>query len=143
MTEGDKPAWRRLAESPIYEINLKFRGSIRLYNPPRPEPRGAVEKCLEAGIAMYMLTGDHIGTTKAITTQVGIIPSKVNRFSEVIANALVIVAEDFDRLSNEQVVGLPVSPSCRHALHSKYLILHDRSSPSKREILRNERRRRQ
>jgi P-type Na+/K+ transporter len=40
------------------ESELVFRGLVGLYDPPRPESKGAVKKCHRAGVGVHMLTGD-------------------------------------------------------------------------------------
>ena len=52
------------------EQDLKFRGLIGLYDPPRPESEGAVKECHDAGVMVHMLTGDHPGAARAIAAQV-------------------------------------------------------------------------
>jgi Ca2+-transporting ATPase len=51
---------------------LVFAGMVSFLDPPRPEVRGVIAMCKEAGIRIIMLTGDHAQTAKAIATQVGI-----------------------------------------------------------------------
>lgn len=92
------------------ETNLTFRGLIGLYDPPRPESAGAVRQCHEAGIAVHMLTGDHVGTASAIATQVGILPSRMGDFRRDVADAMVMTATQFDGLSDNQIDALPVLP---------------------------------
>jgi Ca2+-transporting ATPase len=51
--------------------DLVFAGLVSFFDPPRPEVKGVVATCGEAGIRVIMLTGDHAETAKAIATQVG------------------------------------------------------------------------
>ncbi|KAK6360009.1 Na+ ATPase [Orbilia brochopaga] len=92
------------------ECNLTFRGLIGLYDPPRPESAPAVRKCHEAGIQVHMLTGDHPGTARAIAFEVGILPSRMERLSKDVADAMVMTASQFDKLSEEEIDKLPVLP---------------------------------
>jgi Na+-exporting ATPase len=92
------------------EENLTFQGLIGLYDPPRPESRGAVAQCHKAGIAVHMLTGDHPGTARAIAAQIGIIPANTRRASKDLAAAMVMTAGAFDKLTEEQIDKLPVLP---------------------------------
>lgn len=54
------------------EHNLKFEGLVAMYDPPRPETKDAITKCIAAGIKPVMITGDHVDTAIAIAKEVGI-----------------------------------------------------------------------
>ena len=54
------------------ETNLTFLGLQGMADPPRPEATRAVAACRAAGIAVKMITGDHIRTATAIARQMGI-----------------------------------------------------------------------
>jgi Na+-exporting ATPase len=93
------------------ESNLTFRGIIGLFDPPRPESKGAVKACHQAGIAVHMLTGDHPGTAYAIAKQIGIVPDSLSRMvSKETESAMVTTAAEFDKLSDDQIDALPVLP---------------------------------
>lgn len=92
------------------ENDLTFYGLIGLYDPPRPETAGAIEKCYKAGISVHMVTGDHPGTARAIATQVGIIPANIETFANDVADAMVMTAGEFDRLSEDEIDKLPTLP---------------------------------
>jgi magnesium-transporting ATPase (P-type) len=49
-----------------------FLGLVSILDPPRPEAIEAIRICQEAGIRVKMITGDHIGTAKAIGREMGI-----------------------------------------------------------------------
>jgi len=51
---------------------LTFLGLQGMIDPPRPEAIEAVRKCQEAGIAVKMITGDHLITARAIAGQIGL-----------------------------------------------------------------------
>ena len=51
---------------------LTFLGLQGMIDPPRPEAIAAVRKCQEAGIAVKMITGDHLVTARAIAGQIGL-----------------------------------------------------------------------
>ena len=55
------------------EHDLVFDGLIALDDPPRPEVRGAIAKCRQAGIQVIMITGDHPRTAQAIAAQIGLV----------------------------------------------------------------------
>lgn len=92
------------------EKELIFRGLIGLYDPPRPESAPSVKQCHEAGIEVHMLTGDHPGTARAIAGQVGILPPNMDELSKPVADAMVMTASQFDKLSDDQIDKLPVLP---------------------------------
>ena len=92
------------------ESGLTLQGLIGLYDPPRVESAGAVNQCHQAGIAVHMLTGDHPGTARAIAAQVGIIPSDTRTIAKDVANAMVMTAGEFDKLSDDDIDNLPVLP---------------------------------
>ena len=54
------------------ECGLTLLGLTGLVDPPREEAVAAVRDCLEAGIAVKMITGDHAATAKAIARALGI-----------------------------------------------------------------------
>ncbi|KAI5966510.1 ENA2 [Candida pseudojiufengensis] len=92
------------------ETNLTFQGLIGIYDPPREETAGSVSLCHKAGINVHMLTGDHPGTAKAIAQEVGIIPSNLYHYSEDVVKVMVMTANEFDALSDEEIDNLPVLP---------------------------------
>ncbi|KAF9891360.1 hypothetical protein FE257_004216 [Aspergillus nanangensis] len=92
------------------EANLIFCGLIGLYDPPRPETAGAIEECYRAGISVHMVTGDHPGTARAIAAQVGIIPADMHRLAKDVADAMVMTASQFDKLSEDEIDALPTLP---------------------------------
>lgn len=96
----------------LVECELTFRGLIGLYDPPRAESAGSVEECRQAGIEVHMLTGDHPGTARAIAIDVGILPTRkqMDMLPKDVADALVMTAGEFDRLSDEQIDSLPQLP---------------------------------
>ena len=52
--------------------DLTFLGLEGMLDPPRPEAIAAVQRCQEAGIAVKMITGDHLLTARAIAQQIGL-----------------------------------------------------------------------
>ena len=55
------------------ESDLVFLGLLGMIDPPRPEVKGSVKTCKEAGITPVMVTGDHIITACAIAKEIGIL----------------------------------------------------------------------
>lgn len=53
--------------------NLVFLGMAAIMDPPRPETAAAIRQCKGAGIKVFMITGDHPTTAKAVATQIGLI----------------------------------------------------------------------
>lgn len=92
------------------EKDLVFQGLIGLYDPPRPETAGSIEECFRAGISVHMVTGDHPGTARAIAAQVGIIPTNMDMVATDVAEAMVMTASQFDKLSSEEIDKLPTLP---------------------------------
>lgn len=114
--EGDEPPSREDVEK-----DLTFCGLIGLYDPPRTETAGAIEQCHNAGITVHMVTGDHPGTARAIAAQVGIIPANMDELAKDVADAMVMTASQFDKLSDEEIDELPMLPAviARCAPHTK------------------------
>lgn len=57
-----------------------------------------------------MLTGDHPATAEAIAKEVGIIPRNLSILGKDIANAIVMKANDFDKLTEDEIDALPELP---------------------------------
>src|ERR671919_1770789 len=55
------------------ERDLTFLGLVAMIDPPRPEARQAVERCVAAGVTPVMITGDHPLTAQAIARELGIL----------------------------------------------------------------------
>lgn len=54
------------------EQNLTLFGICGIKDPARPEVRESIERCKEAGIRVFMITGDNQTTAEAIARDVGI-----------------------------------------------------------------------
>jgi magnesium-transporting ATPase (P-type) len=51
---------------------LVLEGLVGLIDPPREEAIAAIAQCRSAGIAVKMITGDHVGTAAAIARELGL-----------------------------------------------------------------------
>jgi sodium/potassium-transporting ATPase subunit alpha len=110
---------------------LVFVGLMALLDPPRESVPGAVKTCQEAGIDVFMVTGDHPATAKSIAKQIGIIRDPtvediaaergvpVSAVDASMVKAIVVpgsqiqpwTEEDWDRaLAHEQIVFARTSP---------------------------------
>ncbi|MGE0821157.1 MAG: cation-transporting P-type ATPase [Candidatus Binatia bacterium] len=56
------------------KTDLTFLGLQGMIDPPRPEVIEAVRSCQSAGIAVKMITGDHVVTASAIAQTIGLAP---------------------------------------------------------------------
>lgn len=57
---------------------LNFVGMFAIMDPPRDNVPDAIEKCHRAGVKVFMVTGDHPFTARAIAKQVGLLKSDNN-----------------------------------------------------------------
>lgn len=92
------------------EANLRFLGLIGLYDPPRSTSARAVKASHEAGISVHMLTGDHHATARAIATEVGILPRNLGMLPEDMLRAMVMTAQQFDSMTEEEIDELTALP---------------------------------
>ncbi|OEU12112.1 calcium ATPase [Fragilariopsis cylindrus CCMP1102] len=63
---------KNINEYEAVESELTFIGLTGIKDPPRPEVRGAIQRCQDAGIRVIMITGDNKVTAEAIARDVGI-----------------------------------------------------------------------
>ncbi|WP_405269175.1 cation-translocating P-type ATPase [Methanobrevibacter sp.] len=73
------------------ESNLTFTGLLGLIDPPKRDAKKAVSDCINAGIDVIMITGDHEKTARAIAKDLGILTT-----------GRVITGKEFDQLSDEE-----------------------------------------
>ncbi|KAK6728021.1 hypothetical protein RB195_005589 [Necator americanus] len=65
--------------------DLVFLGMAAIMDPPRPETAAAIQQCKGAGIKVFMVTGDHPTTAKAVATQIGLIGDANGKVSDAVA----------------------------------------------------------
>jgi sodium/potassium-transporting ATPase subunit alpha len=53
--------------------SLCFLGMAAIMDPPRDDTAKAIQACKDAGIKVFMVTGDHPTTAAAIARQIGLI----------------------------------------------------------------------
>ena len=87
---------------------LDLLGIVGFIDPPRPEAMTAIAECRTAGIAVKMITGDHVATALAIARQLGIADdpqavtgAEIDRLSDAELNVLARQASVFARTSPE------------------------------------------
>jgi len=59
-------------EAPPYE-DLSLLGLVAMLDPPREEVKPTIQNCLDAGLRIVMVTGDHPGTARNIAQSVGLV----------------------------------------------------------------------
>jgi Ca2+-transporting ATPase len=92
---------------PTLANELVLLGLVGLIDPPRQEAAAAVGTCREAGIAVKMITGDHVATGKAIASALGILQGpdraiqgvELDRLSDADLQARVAHLDVFARVS--------------------------------------------
>ncbi len=110
------PGHEKLEREHVAE-GLTFLGFQAMMDPPRAEAKQAIARCIHAGIAVKMITGDHLVTARAIAGQLGMTgrdgstPSAMDgrELAKVSPADLPQVAEEtqvFARVAPEQKLGL-------------------------------------
>ena len=87
---------RRVEHRHVAE-GLTFLGLQGMIDPPRPEAIEAVRQCRAAGIAVRMITGDHLLTAAAIARTIGLEGAE-GRFA--------MSGRDLEKLSDEELSGV-------------------------------------
>jgi magnesium-transporting ATPase (P-type) len=59
--------------APDDPIGLTALGFVGLYDPLRPNAAASVARCQQSGIRVVILTGDHLGTARAVAQQIGLL----------------------------------------------------------------------
>ncbi len=92
-------SYKRYAQLPFeitsetVEKEMVFVGLVGMIDPSRPEVKGAITKCKEAGIKPVMITGDYKDTAFAIAKELGI----ANTVDQT------LIGEDLDKFSDEDL----------------------------------------
>ena len=77
------------------EENLIFTGLLGLIDPPKENAKQAVTDCINAGIAVKMITGDHEKTARAIAKHLGILTT-----------GQVITGAELERLTDDEYLAI-------------------------------------
>lgn len=110
-------AWTDTRSDSLHEReidgDLTLAGLVGMMDPPRPEAIEAVSECHRAGIAVKMITGDHVGTAAAIGGQIGLLApenvltgAEIEMLSDVELMPRVIDTNIFARTSPEHKLRL-------------------------------------
>jgi Ca2+-transporting ATPase len=88
------PRDQRQVEHRHVAEGLTFLGLQGMIDPPRPEAIDAVQQCRKAGIAVKMITGDHLLTAAAIARTIGL---------EGTADRYAVSGRELERLSDKDL----------------------------------------
>ncbi len=77
------------------DSGLLFLGVVGIVDPPRPEAINAIATMHAAGIRVKMITGDHAGTARAISREMGITDDE---------HARVITGVELEAMSQDQLI---------------------------------------
>ena len=93
VLEGDEVA---IAENKVVAKHLIFLGIVAISDPVREDVPPAVKECMDAGIAVKIVTGDTPGTAKEIGRQIGL-------WNENDTDKNLITGPEFAALSDEEL----------------------------------------
>ena len=79
---------------------LTFLGLQGMMDPPRPEAIASVRQCQRAGIAVKMITGDHLATARAIAGQIGLNGQEEN------GQLAALSGRELENISDEELPGV-------------------------------------
>lgn len=58
------------------DTDLVFLGMVAMMDPPRNDTADAIQQCKDAGIKVFMITGDHPTAACAVALQIGLIGNR-------------------------------------------------------------------
>ncbi len=93
LTDEDCP----IKDQQLVTSHLTFQGVVAISDPVRPDVPQAVRECLDAGIAVKIVTGDTPATAKEIARQVGI-------WEEGDGDRQLITGPEFAALTDEELL---------------------------------------
>jgi cation-transporting P-type ATPase F len=89
---------------------MTLTGLQAMFDPPREAAAAAVRACHQAGVAVKMITGDHVGTAVTIAEAVGLTANRNEQTALTGAELDVIPAEQLPRAVEQATVFARVSP---------------------------------
>jgi cation-transporting P-type ATPase F len=89
-------SFAKLDHSHVAE-GFTFLGLEGMMDPPRPEAIASVKQCQRAGIAVKMITGDHLITARAIAGQIGLKGQEEN------GQLVALSGQALEKVSDEQL----------------------------------------
>lgn len=103
------PAGTALAEGNLHG-QMTLTGLQAMFDPPREAAAAAVRACHEAGVAVKMITGDHVGTAATIARAVGLTADRADGTALTGTELDRIPAEDLPAATERATVFARVSP---------------------------------
>lgn len=103
------PAGTALTEANL-QGQMTLTGLQAMFDPPREAAAAAVRACHHAGVAVKMITGDHVGTAATIARAVGITADRADRTALTGTELDAIPAEQLAAAAERATVFARVSP---------------------------------
>lgn len=120
--------------------DLCFVGMIAIMDPPRDDVPEAIQKCKDAGVKVFMVTGDHPLTAQAIAREIGLLNEGDNVLSLVAPPDGHLSKADWSQYDAAVVHGAVIDHLTRdqfHAVLSMKQVVFARTTPQhKLEIVR-------
>jgi Ca2+-transporting ATPase len=105
LTLHEQKLWEKEGKNALMkeeiEKNMVFLGLTGMIDPPRPEVKKAIELTKKAGIRVYIITGDHGLTAKAVAQNLGLLEKNEH---------LILSGEELDQLSTSELKSLLSKP---------------------------------
>ncbi|KAH7701523.1 P-type ATPase, partial [Aphelenchoides avenae] len=100
------PVNEKFSEESLELDGLVFCGICAIMDPPRDETADSIKTCKEAGIKVFMITGDHPSTAKAIASQIGLIdttPGNEGKWEVLHGEAISkLTSEEWDKVLQKE-----------------------------------------